>query len=51
MPAYVIFSDRTLIDMAVKKPKTLDEFSAVHGVGAAKLGEFGRVFLREIGAA
>jgi ATP-dependent DNA helicase RecQ len=51
VPAYVIFSDRSLIDMAMKRPKTLDEFSGVHGVGAAKLGEFGKVFLAEIAAA
>ena len=50
VPAYVIFSDRSLIDMAMKRPKTLDEFGGVHGVGAAKLGEFGRVFLAEIRA-
>ncbi len=48
VPAFVIFSDRSLIDMAVKRPKTLDEFGEVHGVGAAKLGEFGKVFLAEI---
>jgi ATP-dependent DNA helicase RecQ len=50
VPAYVIFSDRSLIDMAMKRPKTLDEFSGVHGVGAAKLAEFGKVFLAEISA-
>ena len=50
VPAFVIFSDRSLIDMAMKRPKTLDEFGEVHGVGAAKLGEFGKVFLSEIGA-
>jgi ATP-dependent DNA helicase RecQ len=48
VPAYVVFSDRTLIDMAMRSPKTLDEFTEVHGVGAAKLKEFGAVFLAEI---
>jgi ATP-dependent DNA helicase RecQ len=48
VPAYVVFSDRTLIDMAMRAPRTLDEFGEVHGVGAAKLKEFGAVFLAEI---
>jgi ATP-dependent DNA helicase RecQ len=48
VPAYVIFSDRTLIDMAARRPRNLDEFSAVHGVGEAKLKDFGAVFLDAI---
>ena len=48
VPAYVIFSDRSLIDMAMRTPLDLEDFGAVHGVGAAKLKEFGRVFLAEI---
>ncbi len=50
VPAYVIFSDRTLIDMAERAPRTLSEFAEVHGVGAAKLKDFGRVFLEAIAA-
>ena len=50
VPAFVIFSDRTLIDMAARRPRTLDDFAAVHGVGAAKLKDFGRVFLDAIAA-
>jgi ATP-dependent DNA helicase RecQ len=46
--AYVIFSDKSLIDMAAKKPQTPDEFAEVHGVGAAKLKEFAGVFLAAI---
>lgn len=48
-PAYVIFSDRTLIDMAAKKPLTPFDFGQVHGVGAAKQAQFARAFLAEIG--
>jgi ATP-dependent DNA helicase RecQ len=48
VPAYVVFSDRTLIDMAMRSPRTLDEFAEVHGVGEAKLREFGAVFLAEM---
>ena len=50
VPAYVIFSDRTLIDMAMKKPVTKWDFSEVHGVGDAKLEQFGSVFLNEVAA-
>ncbi|MFN0025030.1 MAG: DNA helicase RecQ [Parvularculaceae bacterium] len=42
--AYVIFSDRTLLDMAAKKPKDLAGFNAVFGVGRAKTEAFGRIF-------
>lgn len=46
--AYVIFSDRSLIDMAARKPQTADEFAEVHGVGAAKLKAFAGVFMAAI---
>jgi ATP-dependent DNA helicase RecQ len=45
VPAFVIFSDRTLIDMAARRPRDLTAFAAVHGVGAAKLQDFGQVFV------
>jgi ATP-dependent DNA helicase RecQ len=51
VPAYVIFSDRSLIDMAVKRPRTVDEFGAVHGVGRAKLAEFADAFLEVLDGA
>ncbi|MEZ2333484.1 DNA helicase RecQ [Mesorhizobium sp. RCC_202] len=50
VPAYVVFSDRTLIDMAERRPQDLDDFAEVNGVGAAKLKEFGEVFLKAIAA-
>ena len=50
VPAYVIFSDRTLIDMAALCPRNVSEFAAVNGVGAAKLKDFGPVFLAAIAA-
>jgi ATP-dependent DNA helicase RecQ len=43
--AYVVFADKTLIDMARRKPATAAELSAVHGVGEAKLRQYGEVFL------
>jgi ATP-dependent DNA helicase RecQ len=50
VPAFVIFSDRTLIDMAARSPRDLSTFAAVHGVGAAKLKDFGEIFLNTIAA-
>jgi ATP-dependent DNA helicase RecQ len=45
VPAYVIFTDRSLIDMAAKRPKSLSAFGDVHGVGQAKLARYGEAFL------
>ena len=50
VPAYVIFSDRTLVDMAARRPHDLDSFAEVNGVGAAKLRDFGPQFLGAIAA-
>ncbi|HSV28800.1 MAG TPA: RQC domain-containing protein, partial [Candidatus Omnitrophota bacterium] len=50
VPAYVVFPDRTLIEMASVKPATLDEMAGIHGVGQAKLARFGRQFLEAITA-
>ena len=50
VPAYVIFHDRTLIDMAAHAPSSQDEMARIHGVGAAKLEAFGQAFLAEINA-
>ena len=48
VPAYVVFADRSLLDMARRKPKTRAEMSQVHGVGEAKLAQYGEVFLAVI---
>jgi ATP-dependent DNA helicase RecQ len=47
-PAYVIFPDRTLIEMAKEKPRALDDLANIHGVGAAKLQKYGAAFLAVI---
>ncbi|MEM9788637.1 MAG: DNA helicase RecQ [Pseudomonadota bacterium] len=47
-PAYIIFNDRTLIEMAEKRPQTLDEMAQIGGVGAKKLESYGRDFLEII---
>ena len=45
VPAYVIFTDRTLIEMAETKPQSLDEMARISGVGATKLERYGAAFL------
>jgi ATP-dependent DNA helicase RecQ len=49
VPAYVVFSDRTLQAMAAQKPCTADGMLEIHGVGQKKLDEYGEAFLAEIG--
>jgi len=44
-PAYVVFSDRTLLDMLQRRPASLRQMQDVHGIGQAKLERFGQVFL------
>ncbi len=48
VPAYVIFTDATLIDMCKKCPETPDEMLEVSGVGRTKLEKFGKEFLEVI---
>jgi ATP-dependent DNA helicase RecQ len=45
LPAYVIFHDATLMDMAEKRPATLSAMASISGVGAAKLEKYGQEFL------
>ncbi len=48
VPAYVIFPDRTLIEMAEKRPSSLDDMARIAGVGAKKLERYGQIFLEVI---
>ena len=48
VPAYVVFSNATLQDMARKKPKNMTEFKRVSGVGELKANWYGQAFLKEI---
>ncbi len=47
-PPYIVFSDRSLRDMASRRPHTDDEFLEVSGVGASKLGKYGERFMQAI---
>ena len=50
VPPYVIFHDSTLRDMVELRPRTLDEFSRLGGVGETKLQRYGEEFLAVISA-
>jgi ATP-dependent DNA helicase RecQ len=47
-PAYLVFADSTLADMLVQRPTTLDQMSAVSGVGKHKLEKYGDAFVELI---
>jgi len=51
VPAYVIFPDRTLTEMAEKRPVNLDQMAGITGVGAKKLERYGAEFLAVINGA
>lgn len=48
VPPFVVFSDKTLQDMASRMPTTEEEFLEVNGVGLTKLERYGEPFLNEI---
>jgi ATP-dependent DNA helicase RecQ len=48
VPAYIVFNDRTLIEMAETRPASLDEMARIGGVGATKLDRYGADFLEVI---
>ena len=48
VPAYIVFADRTLIEMAEARPATLDAMARISGVGAKKLDRYGTTFLEVI---
>jgi len=48
VPAYIVFNDKTLIEMAERRPTTLDEMASIGGVGAKKLESYGQAFLSMI---
>lgn len=48
VPAYIIFTDRTLVEMAETRPANLDQMAQVSGIGAKKLDSYGAAFLEVI---
>ncbi|MEU8190195.1 HRDC domain-containing protein, partial [Micromonospora carbonacea] len=49
VPAYVVFHDATLRQIAADPPSTLDELARVNGVGEAKLARYGEQLLAALG--
>ena len=45
VPAFVVFSDATLIDMVNQKPQTRTDFAQINGVGPKKLAQYSDAFL------
>ena len=45
MPAYVVFADRTLLELASNRPASAGAMREIHGVGEAKLERYGAAFL------
>ena len=48
VPPYIIFSNATLVDMCAKRPRNLEEFLDVSGVGAKKAQAYGNLFLARL---
>jgi ATP-dependent DNA helicase RecQ len=48
VPAYIVFSDRTLAELAVRRPRSLSALQDVRGVGPMKLERYGARFLAAI---
>lgn len=48
IPAYLVFSNASLADMAARRPQTMEEFMEVSGVGVVKAQRYGQAFLEAI---
>jgi ATP-dependent DNA helicase RecQ len=48
VPTYVIFHDATLAEIARRKPKTLDAFLEIPGIGDRKLARYGDAFMQVV---
>ncbi|CAM6002066.1 unnamed protein product [Sphagnum balticum] len=49
IPAFLVFSNKTLKDLCQKNPKTLDELNRVYGMGPQKIEHFGKEILETLG--
>ncbi|TAK09272.1 MAG: ATP-dependent DNA helicase RecQ [Candidatus Manganitrophaceae bacterium] len=48
LPAYLIFSDAVLLQMATQRPRSGDELLQINGIGPKKLAQYGELFLAEL---
>ena len=51
VPAYIIFSDKTIFDLGLKKPATIAELDNIFGIGKAKKDKYGDIILKTISSA
>ena len=47
-PPYIIMSDQTLQELAQVRPKTMEQFGLIHGIGDFKKQKYGEIFIKEI---
>ena len=45
VPPYVIFHDKTLREMALRKPASIEDLASISGVGESKQKRYGQIFL------
>ena len=50
VPPYVIFHDSSLIEIHHRKPRSLEEFATISGVGKSKLDRYGEIFIALVAA-
>ncbi len=50
IPAYIVFSQKTLAQMAIELPITKEEMLGIHGIGEVKYERYGEAFIEEIRA-
>ena len=48
LPPYIIFSDRTLRELAIHKPRSVEDLEGIFGIGAHKAERYGQAFVAEI---
>jgi len=48
VPPYVIFHDKTLAEMAARRPRSIADLGAIPGVGEAKRARYGQAFLEVV---
>ena len=48
IPVYLVFQDAVLVEIAMRKPRTMEEFGKIKGVGSNKLARYGAAFVQFI---
>jgi ATP-dependent DNA helicase RecQ len=48
VPAYIILSDKSLVELAARKPRTLAQLEDIYGFGKVKLEKYGTTFLEAL---